>query len=250
MTASFRLDGRVALVTGATTGLGHAIAQAFAAAGAIVAVHGRDAARTRETAGLIPNARPIVFDINDHAGAESEIAALIGQLGRLDILVANAGIRDRRGFLSTTTEAMREVLETNLTANFRLAQLVAPRMIELGGGRIIFMSSHAASRGAGRGSSYAASKGGLVALMRALAVELGQHNICVNALSPGYFATEYNEALSKEPGVAERVDLLVPLKRWAAPAELTGPALLLASDAGSYINGHVLTVDGGLLAAN
>jgi gluconate 5-dehydrogenase len=86
--------------------------------------------------------------------------------------------------------------------------------------------------------------------MRALAVELGQHNICVNALSPGHFLTEYNEALAREPAVAERVDRLVPLKRWAEPAELAGPALLLASSAGSYISGHVLTVDGGLLAAN
>ena len=245
----FRLDGQVALVTGATTGLGFEIAQALAGAGATLAVHGRDDARVRSAAARIRGSEAVVFDLNDAAAARAAVDGVVNRLGRLDVLVGNAGIRDRSAFLQTTSQGLRDVLETNLVANFELARLVSPYMLASGGGRIIFISTVGASRGPRLGSTYAASKAGLEALTRSLAVELGPLNIRVNAISPGFFATEFNEQLLKEPTVAETILKRVPLRRCGSPNEMVGPALFLASSASSYVNGQILVVDGGLTIA-
>lgn len=244
--ALFRLDGRVAVVTGAAAGLGFQMARAFGAAGARVAVHGRDHARVSAAAARIPGAVPVVFDLTDTQRMRAEVEALAARLGRLDILVGNAGLRDRRTLLETSTETLRALVETNLVGHFELARLAVPHMLTGGGGRIIFVTTAAVQRGTRRGSTYAASKGALDALTRSLANELGGSNILVNAISPGFFATEFNTEMVKDAAIARRIERSVPQKRWGAPYEVIGAALLLASDAGSYINGQTLSVDGGL----
>jgi gluconate 5-dehydrogenase len=245
----FRLDGRVAVVTGATSGLGFEIASGLAAFGATVALHGRDADRVARCVTEIPGARPLVFDLRDLDAMRTSLASLTAEVGHVDVLVCNAGIRDRQTLLETSVTTLREILETNLVANFALARLIVPRMMERREGRIIFVTSTAAQLGAKRGSTYAASKGGLASLARSLAVELGAYNICVNAISPGYFATQYNEGLVRDAQVSSTVIQRVPLGRWGVPAELVGAAVFLASDGATYVSGQTIVVDGGLSIA-
>lgn len=242
---SLDLSGRVALVTGGVRGLGLEIAKGFARAGATVALHGRDRERVHRACESVPGAIPVTFDLGD-AGA---MRAAVDQLARrgppVDILVANAAIRDRHAIDQTGPQTLREVLEINLVSQFELARLLAPGMVAAGWGRIIFITSVAAIRGSATGSTYAASKGGVAALMRSLAVELGPHGICVNAIGPGFFATEHN-ADSFSSVARDEAAARIPLGRWGEAKEIVGPALLLASEAGAYINGHHLIVDGGL----
>lgn len=242
----FRLDGKTALITGATEGLGLEMAKGLAAYGARVIIHGRTAEKVARAVAKIDGAIPVVFDLRDREVIQKEISALLERLGRIDILICNAGQRDRREFLTTSRETLDELLEINLAANFDLAHMLVPAMIEARHGRIIFVTSIAALQGTGRGPTYSASKGGLAALARALAVELGAHNICVNCLSPGFFATEFNLPATQTQATIDRMNYRVPLKRWGNPAEITGAAVMLASEAGSYITGQTLMLDGGM----
>jgi len=242
----FRLDGKTALITGASEGLGFEMARGLAAYGAKVIVHGRNAEKVYAAVSKIDGAIPALFDLRDRDGMNSEIDRLLAEVKRIDILVCNAGQRDRREFLTTSRDTLEELLEVNLSANFELAHRLVPAMIEAKAGRILFVTSIAALQGTGRGPTYSASKGGLAAMARALAVELGEHNICVNCLAPGFFATEYNVPATQTPATIERMNKRVPLKRWGKPEEIIGAALLLASDAGSYITGQTLLLDGGM----
>lgn len=243
----FRLDGKVALVTGAVGGLGFEIARAYAAAGALVGVHGRDAARVAAAASWI-GGEPLCFDLADREAMAHEVARFEESHGTIDILVLNAGMRDRRPAVEIDADAFGEVVDVNLTANYAVVRQALPAMMAARRGCILFVTSNAAQRGYPNSASYAASKAGLAALTRSLARELGQYGIRVNAISPGYFATEYNAHMVDDPAVIERVRQIVPLQRWGQPHEIAGPALLLASEAGAYINGHSLTIDGGSLA--
>jgi gluconate 5-dehydrogenase len=225
------------------------MARGLADAGAIVGLHGRDPAKVAAATSAIPGAESVVFDLTDVGGMERAVRGFIDAHGGLDVLVCNAGLRDRQVFLETTADTLRDLLETNLVANFELLQQVAPHMIRAGRGSVILVTTNAAVRGQRRGSTYSASKGGLDALTRALAVELGRHGVRVNALSPGFFATGANEPLMSDPAVRATVDSRVPLKRWAQPHEMIGPALFLASDASSYISGQSIHVDGGMSIA-
>lgn len=242
----FRLDGKTALITGATEGLGFEMARGLAAYGARVIIHGRNPEKVSAAVSRIPGAVAAVFDLRDREAMNSEIDRLLADFGRIDILVCNAGQRDRREFLTTSRETLEELLDINLSANFELAHRLVPGMIEARHGRILFVTSIAALQGTGRGPTYSASKGGLAAMARALAVELGEHNICVNCLAPGFFATEYNLPATQTPATIERMSKRVPLKRWGDPREMIGAALLLTSDAGSYITGQTLLLDGGM----
>lgn len=244
----FRLDGRTALVTGATAGLGFAMARGLSEAGAKVILHGRDQQRTAAAALAVPGAFPLVFDLDDSDATERGLAGCIGAVGAIDILVCNAGIRDRRPFLETSRKRFSEVLQTNLVGHFHLAQLVTKSM-PTRGGNIVFVSSIAAGRSPARGSTYASSKAALESLTRSLAVELGSHCIRVNAISPGYFATDANSGLVNEPSVVEVVKSRIPLQRWAQPAEIVGGLIFLVSDAATYVTGHTLVIDGGMSVA-
>lgn len=239
------LEGRIALVTGAARGLGFAIAQRLARAGASVWLNGRDRAALEDAADRIGNdARVLAFDIGDDEATAAAFKTLAED--GLDILVNNVGQRDRRSLAQLRREDMAAMLATNLVAPFDLARRAVPLMEARGYGRIVNITSIAAEIARGD-ILYTASKGGLAALTRAFAAELGGTGITVNAVAPGYFATEANEEMSTDPGIAQHLERRTSLGRWGDPGEIGGAVAFLASPEASYITGHTLAVDGGYL---
>ena len=245
MSDLFRLDGRVALVTGASRGLGFAMAEALAAHGAHVIVNARDAAAVAAAAERI-GGEPLAFDVKDGSATLAAMAEIEARHGRLDILVNNAGVQHRVPVTEWTDADFERVVAINLTACFRLAREATRLMLPRRSGRIISTGSVGALLGRPTIHGYIAAKAGLHGITRSLAAELGPHGITVNALAPGYFATELNTALVNDEAFSAWVCKRTPLGRWAEPKELGGAVVFLASDAGSYVNGHVLTVDGGM----
>lgn len=244
----FSLAGHVTLVTGATRGLGLEIARGMAAVGAMVGINGRDPTRVGEIAKSIPHAFPAPFDITDLDTAATAIGDIVTRHGRLDCLVNNAAVRDRRPLQDISAQDFRRLIETNLVAQYALARVAARPMAARGQGRLLFISSMVGPQSFAGDPAYVASKGGVEALMRALAVELGGHGIAANAIAPGFFRTEGNARFFDQPRVAE-LARRIPLQRFGRPDEIVGAAIFLASDAASYITGQVLTVDAGLSIA-
>ncbi len=246
----FGLDGRVALVTGAGRGLGWEIARALAQAGARVLINGRDGDRLATAARAIAAAtgravETSVFDVADGEAGRAAIAGIAARFGRLDILVNNVGMRDRRPLKDFTRAEMQALLDANLVAPALLAREAAEVMARHRHGRIINVSSIAADVIYGHDPVYSAGKAGLNGLTRALAVDYARLGITSNAIAPGMFATETNAAMVANPEVAAFVDRRIPIGRWGQPQELGPAAVFLASDEASFVNGHVLVVDGG-----
>jgi gluconate 5-dehydrogenase len=244
----FSLAGRIALVTGASRGLGFAMAKALAENGAEVIVNARDGAALGEAAKEI-GAEAMAFDVADGTAAQAALADIARRHGRLDILVNNAGVQHRVPLTEWTDEDFERVIAVNLSACFRLARDAARAMLPNKFGRIINTGSVAAILGRPTIHAYVAAKAGLHGLTRSMAAELGRHGITVNALAPGYFATELNTALLRDKTFTQWVEKRTPAGRWAKPEEIGGAVVFLASDAAAYVNGHVLAVDGGLSAS-
>lgn len=253
MATVFSLEDKVVLITGATRGLGWAMAEAMTQAGARVTLCGRDQEALNErVTSLHANgaaARGIAFDVRDYGAAEAAVESVVEAEGRLDVLVNNAGVQHRQPLTELADEDWNRIIETNLTSCFVLARAAAPHMIARGEGRIINTASIMGPLARPTVAAYVAAKGGLAALTRALAVELGPRGINCNAIAPGFFVTDMNKALVEDPDFTAFVEGRVPLGRWGQPREIAGAAVFLASPAASYINGHVLFVDGGLAAA-
>jgi 2-dehydro-3-deoxy-D-gluconate 5-dehydrogenase len=245
----FRLDGRVALVTGAASGLGAAIATALAQAGAQVAVHGNRRAATDTAESIGDSSAAFQADLGDPSGAEKLFTEVKQRFGRVDILVNNAGTIHRDAAEDFKLEDWQRVLQVNLTSVFQLSQLVGRDLLaRKSGGKIINIASLLSFQGGIRVPAYAASKGGVAQLTKALANEWAAHDIQVNAIAPGYFATTNTDALQADPVRNRQILERIPAGRWGAPQDLSGAALFLASAASNYVTGTVLTVDGGWMS--
>lgn len=245
---AFKLEGKVALVTGASTGLGQAIALALAEAGADVACHGNTHspdATFQDIKRLGRNALAITGDLSDRATPPTLIEQTINHFGQLDILVNNAGTIRRALATEYSEEDWATVIEVNLSSVFRMSQLAGRHMIQRGGGKILNIASLLSFQGGITVPAYAASKGGVAQLTKALANEWAAKNVNVNAIAPGYMRTDNTRALQQDETRNRQILERIPAARWGEPEDLGGAAVFLCSAASDYINGHVLVVDGG-----
>lgn len=247
----FRLDGKTALVTGSSRGLGLGIAAALAEAGARVALHGSksvpaEALKSVEHTGGEPAA--VTGDVSDPAACTQMIEQVIEKFGRIDILVNNAGTIRRSPAADYSWEDWNAVLETNLSSVFRLSQLAGKQMLAQGGGKIINIASLLTFQGGVFVPSYAAAKGGVGQLTKAFANEWAARGVNVNAIAPGYMETDNTAALRADPVRSRQILERIPAGRWGTPVDLGGAAVFLGSRASDYMHGHVLVVDGGWMS--
>lgn len=248
----FKLDGKTALVTGASVGLGQAMAVALAEAGADVAVHCHHDGEADETCALIENLGRKAFavsgDMSDKS-APKRIADETGEkFGRIDILVNNAGMIRRAPAVDFSEDDWSTVLEVNLSSIFRLSQAVGKKMIEQGGGKIVNIASLLSFQGGITVPAYTASKSGVAGLTKAFANEWAKNNINVNAIAPGYMATNNTTALRADENRNRQILERIPAERWGTPEDLQGAVVFLSSAASDYLQGHILVVDGGWMA--
>jgi 2-dehydro-3-deoxy-D-gluconate 5-dehydrogenase len=245
----FRLDGKVALVTGSASGLGAAIALALAQAGASVATHGNRRPADETAASITALGRESAAfsaDLGSTTGPEHLFSQTVAKFGRVDILVNNAGTIHRDAAVDATLESWQQVLQVNLTSVFQLSQLLARDVFARSGkGKIVNIASLLSFQGGIRVPAYTASKGGVAQLTKALANEWAPKGIQVNAIAPGYFATTNTEALQADETRNRQILERIPAGRWGKPEDLAGAALFLASAASDYVTGTVVTVDGG-----
>jgi 2-deoxy-D-gluconate 3-dehydrogenase len=247
----FKLHDRVALVTGASAGLGAAIATALAEAGAQVACHGNTRSpqstcdRIQSAGGV---AHAITGDLGESETAKDLVAQTLERFGRIDILINNAGTIRRAPAVDYSDDDWAAVIEVNLSSVFRLSKLAGRQMIEQrSGGKIVNIASLLSFQGGITVPAYAASKGGVAQLTKALANEWAKHGINVNAIAPGYMRTDNTAALQADETRNRQILERIPAARWGEPEDLAGAAVFLSSSASDYINGHVLVVDGGWL---
>jgi 2-dehydro-3-deoxy-D-gluconate 5-dehydrogenase len=250
MTKAFDLTGKVAIVTGANTGIGQAIAVGLAEAGADLALVGRSQAD--ETLQLIRNigrkAVYIAADLSTPAPVQGVVDDCLAQLGGLHVLVNNAGIIRRADSVDFTEADWDDVINTDLKSVFFLSQAAARHMIAQANGKIIHIASMLSFQGGIRVPSYAAAKSGVAGLTRAMANEWAAKGINVNAIAPGYITTNNTAALQADPARNRQIVERIPASRWGRPGDLAGAAVFLASSASDYVHGHILAVDGGWLA--
>ncbi len=249
----FDLSGRTALITGSSQGLGFAIARGLAQAGAAIVLNGRDEAKLAAAAATLrgegARVTTAAFDVTDGGASAAAVASVEADFGPIHVLVNNAGIQRRAPLAEMSEEQWRAVIETNLTSAFLVTRAVAPRMIARGAGKIINICSVMSEVSRPTIGNYAAAKGGLKMLTRAMAVEWAKHGLQCNGIAPGYFVTELNRPLVENVEFNRWICGRTPAGRWGQPHELAGAAIFLASPASDFVNGQILTIDGGLLAA-
>jgi gluconate 5-dehydrogenase len=244
----FDLSGRRALVTGSSQGIGLTLARGLAEAGASVVLNGRDPEKLAAAAGRVTCAAQLAFDVTDHAEVAQAVDALEAD-GPIDILVNNAGLQHRAPLEDFPSDAFARLLATNITGVFNVAQACARHMLPRGRGKIINIASVNAALARATIAPYTATKGAVVNLTKGMATDWARHGLNCNAIAPGYMRTPLNEALWSDPAFNEWLERRTPAGRWGASEELVGACVFLASDAASFVNGHVLYVDGGLTAA-
>jgi len=248
----FSLEGKVALITGSGQGIGLALAEGLSEAGAHVVLNGRNRAKLEAVRAMISASGCKVsiapFDVTDHAAVEAGVATIEAEVGPIDILINNAGTQKRAPFTEFPIEGWHEVVAANLHSVFYVAQAVTKRMVPRGRGKVINIGSVMSELGRATIVPYTATKGAVKMMTRGLAAELGKHNIQINAIGPGYFATELNKTLVADEAFSAWVASRTPAGRWGETKELVGAAIFLSSTASDYVNGHLLMVDGGMTA--
>ena len=249
---SFKLDGKIALVTGASVGLGQAMALALAEAGADVACHCHFAGEADETCAIIEKlgrqTMSVAGDMSDKEAPKKIVEKVLEKFGRIDILVNNAGMIRRSPAVDFSEEDWSTVIEVNLSSIFRLSQAVAKSMITNGSGKIVNIASLLSFQGGITVPAYTASKSGVAGLTKAFANEWAKHNINVNAIAPGYMATNNTAALRADETRNRQILERIPAGRWGTPADLAGTVVFLSSAASDYLQGHIILVDGGWMA--
>lgn len=248
----FDLTGRTALVTGSSRGLGRAMAQGLAEAGAAVVLNGADAGRLEEAVAALTaaghTAHAARFDVTDEAAVTAAFADLDAKGIAVDILVNNAGIQFRRPMLELDTADWRRVLDTNLTSAFVIGREAARRMVPRGRGKIINVGSLTSELARATVAPYTVAKGGIKMLTKAMAAEWGERGLQANAIGPGYMLTDMNQALIENPEFDAWVKGRTPARRWGRPEELVGTCVYLASAASDYVSGQIIYVDGGMIS--
>ncbi len=252
----FTLDGKRALITGSTRGLGYVLARGLLDAGATVVINGRSDAsvdhavtalhedfENDERVGGVP------FDVTDEKGVENGIRDVEDLVGDIDILINNAGIQERGPLDEIESTRFKSVIDVNLIAPFLVARTVARGMIKRGSGKIINICSLMSEIGRNTVGPYTAAKGGLKMLTRAMTVDWARHGLQINGIGPGYFITDMTKPLAEDERFDTWLKNRTPAARWGDPEELVGPAVFLASDASSFVNGQIIYVDGGILAS-
>jgi gluconate 5-dehydrogenase len=249
----FKLDGKVVLVTGGSRGIGLSIGIALGQAGAIVCFNGLSEDRLKSAGGFFDKQGitnySLIFDVCNETEVDKGITMIEKKYGTIDILVNNAGTIIRSPIIGSEVEDFRKVIETNLISSYMISKRVVLGMIKKGGGKIINICSMMSELGRNSVAAYASSKGGLKMLTKNMCVEWAKYNIQVNGIGPGYFKTDKTvDFIQKDHPFNKLVMMRTPAARWGEPDDLGGAALLLASEAGNYINGHILYVDGGILS--
>ena len=250
----FDLTGRIALVTGSSKGIGFAIAKALASAGASIVLNGRDAAGLARAQKALADEHGVTasiaaFDVTDPDAVTAGVAGVERDIGPIEILFNNAGMQHRTPLQDFPLEAWHRITAVNLDSVFFVGQAVARHMIPRGHGKIINICSVQSELGRPGIAPYSATKGAVKMLTKGMAIDWGKHGLQVNGLGPGYFRTELNQALVDDPAFSGWLATRTPTGRWGEVEELGGAAVFLASDASSFINGHILYVDGGITSS-
>jgi len=245
----FDLTGRRALITGSSQGIGLALAHGLAAAGAQVVLNGRDAGRLAQTVAQVPDAMALPFDVTDHSGARAAVDEFEAEHGAIDILVNNAGMQFRAPLEDFPADAFERLLQTNIASIFHVGQACGRHMIGRGRGKIINIASVQTALARPSIAPYTATKGAVGNLTKGMATDWAKYGLQCNAIAPGYFDTPLNAALVNDPDFSAWLEKRTPAGRWGKVEELVGACIFLASDASSFVNGHVLYVDGGITAS-